>query len=197
MVYAFNSIQKREALWTDLKRIAGGINGPWMVGGDFNCVLTPEERLGGGFVLAEALPFQDCIDACALVDSPSMGAYFTWNNKRQPEDRVFSRLDRCLVNQEWMHIKNDFKAHFLPEGLFDHCPRLILNEGPPHSRKRGFKYFNMWSKAPNFEEVVTQGWEQVIEGTKMYRVAKKLQGLKQGLKSLYRAIFLILKEALK
>ncbi|XP_074313971.1 uncharacterized protein LOC141649174 [Silene latifolia] len=97
IVYAFNGITERESLWLNLKRLAGSIQGPWSVGGDFNCVLNVNERLRGSVSMAESAPFQDCLDSCQLMDIKASGAFFTWNNKQPPETRKYSRLDRyCL-----------------------------------------------------------------------------------------------------
>ncbi|XP_074296937.1 uncharacterized protein LOC141627603 [Silene latifolia] len=77
-----------------LINFASLINGPWMAAGDFNCVLSHTERLGGTSTDAEIDEFQSCLDACGLVDSPAQGAYYMWNNKQDASTRVFSRLDR-------------------------------------------------------------------------------------------------------
>ncbi|XP_074277993.1 uncharacterized protein LOC141601599 [Silene latifolia] len=129
IVYAFSGISERESLWSDLKRIARYSHGPWAVGGDFNCVLSANERLGGKVSTSESEPFQDCLDSCSLMDSQALGAYYTWNNKQPPETKVYSRLDRFVVNQDWMQSFPNMVANFLPEGHFDHtsCLTQLLN----------------------------------------------------------------------
>ncbi|XP_074277922.1 uncharacterized protein LOC141601529 [Silene latifolia] len=49
------------------------------------------------------------------MDIAATGAFYTWNNKQPPETRVYSRLDRWLVNQDWMDMFSDYIANFLPE----------------------------------------------------------------------------------
>ncbi|XP_074313453.1 uncharacterized protein LOC141648624 [Silene latifolia] len=94
IVYAFNDLVDRRSLWNQLINFASVINGPWMAAGEFNCVLSHTERLSGTSTDAEIDEFQSCLDACGLVDSPSQGAYYTWNNKQDASTRVFSKLDR-------------------------------------------------------------------------------------------------------
>ncbi|XP_074304851.1 uncharacterized protein LOC141639684 [Silene latifolia] len=118
-----------------------------------------------------------------------MGALYTWNNKQCPADRVYSRLDCFLVNQEWLNDYPLLYAHFLPEGIFDHTPCVVQSTLIDEKRARPFKYFNMWSLAPNFKETVQVGWTCMQTGTKMYELAKKLKNLKQGLKQLNRSRF--------
>ncbi|XP_059285826.1 uncharacterized protein LOC132039345 [Lycium ferocissimum] len=53
--------QLRETLWDDLRLIANNSNFPWMVVGDFNCILAPEEKRG------EEPDFLDIVkDVCAI-----------------------------------------------------------------------------------------------------------------------------------
>ncbi|XP_074320170.1 uncharacterized protein LOC141656972 [Silene latifolia] len=165
MVYAFNGSTEREPLWTNLSRLASGIQGPWAIGGDFNCVLTETERVGGSFSRQDAESFRHCLNQCDVIDSPAMGAIYTWNNKQCPADKVYSKLDRFLVNQDWLSSFPLLYAHFLPEGTFDHTPCLVQPTMQDDKRTRPFKYFNIWSLAPNFKEIVQNGWHRDQNGT--------------------------------
>ncbi|XP_074306200.1 uncharacterized protein LOC141641438 [Silene latifolia] len=73
--------------------------------------------------------------------------------------------------------------------LFDHCPCLISFEEVVVTRKPAFKYFNMWSKAHNFAEMVASNWEPKVHGTLMFQVVTKLKRLKGGLKALNKDQF--------
>ncbi|XP_074301387.1 uncharacterized protein LOC141632772 [Silene latifolia] len=75
MVYAFNDTGERKDLWTTLNGISSTIRGPWMLCGDFNCVLCPAERLGGHTTEKEISDFQDYLDHCQLFDSPAAGIF--------------------------------------------------------------------------------------------------------------------------
>ncbi|KAK9713772.1 hypothetical protein RND81_06G050600 [Saponaria officinalis] len=184
IIYAFNGVAEREPLWGNLKRLAGQVQGPWAVGGDFNCVTQASERLRGNVTAAESEPFQVCLDMCNLMDIPASGAFYTWNNKQLPKSRIYSRIDRLLVNSDWpIHFPEHY-ANFLPEGLFDHTPCVVGMKSYGHNRNRPFKYFNMWSMAPGFQECVSTTWSRHISGTKMYTVVKRLQLLKLALKQL-------------
>ncbi|XP_074288789.1 uncharacterized protein LOC141613945 [Silene latifolia] len=71
----------------------------------------------------------------------------------------------------------------------DHTPCIVRNVNLDGRRANSFKYFNMWSDAPNFLDTVKSYWNQQIDGTKMFRVVKKLKALKGGLKSLNKECF--------
>ncbi|XP_074305703.1 uncharacterized protein LOC141640924 [Silene latifolia] len=157
--------------------------------GDFNNVLAMNERIGSEVTNAELRGFQNCIDACGLMDIPAHGAFFTWNNKHEVGDKVYSRIDRVLVNDEWLSHFPETHTMFHPEGLFDHFP-CTITLWPKVIRKRGsFKYFNMWGSEPTFGDVVKQVWDYQIEGHTMFQVVKKLKLLKQPLNALNAASF--------
>ncbi|XP_074267269.1 uncharacterized protein LOC141590593 [Silene latifolia] len=157
---------------------AGNINGPWVVCGDFNSVLSHSERLGGDSLDAEIDDFQQCLDRCALVDGPAIGSYFTWNNKQDHATRVYSRLDRVLINAEWSVEMNDMYANFLPEGTFDHTPCLIQSARHQRTHRKPFKYYTMWGKSPHFIPHLVNWWKDSTGGTKMFKLVSKLKHLK-------------------
>ncbi|XP_074302966.1 uncharacterized protein LOC141637306 [Silene latifolia] len=123
------------------------------------------------------------------MDIQAIGAFYTWNNKQPPETRVYSRIDRFLVNQEWLDTFPDHYANFMPEGHFDHTPCIVSKDTRGHNRNRPFKYYNMWSTGPGFNHCVQNVWSQRIEGSKMYRLVRKLKMLKADLKNLNREHF--------
>ncbi|XP_074288629.1 uncharacterized protein LOC141613783 [Silene latifolia] len=113
-----------------------------------------------------------------------IGSFFTWNNKQDLETLVYSRIDRCLINDDWMSMFPEAYAYFMPEGYFDHCPCVVYPFGKPITRKPHFKYFNMWRLDPNFKQVVSEGWHKEFRGTQMFQHVCKLKHLKHGLKRL-------------
>ncbi|KAL9232264.1 hypothetical protein vseg_007392 [Gypsophila vaccaria] len=188
-VYAFNGIQDREPLWKNLIQIARTVRGPWVIGGDFNCVISPEEIVGGQFQQKAADPLRDCIHSRELIDSPAMGAKLTWNNKQCPDTRTYRKLDRMLVIHEWLIKYDQYVANFLPEGYFDHTPCIVHQKHHLHRPNRPFIYFNMWSKYDRFPSLVQQVWDRKVNRTTMFQVVKHLKDLKPVLKKLNRDVF--------
>ncbi|XP_074266679.1 uncharacterized protein LOC141589958 [Silene latifolia] len=189
MIYAFNDLHYRNDLWDFLKETALTCNDPWLWMGDFNVVLSHIERLGGNTTEAEMEFFQECVSLCGMEDIQATGALYNWSNKQAPADRVYSRLDRVMENQEWMDLYGHYVAHFHPEGMFDHCPCTIVDRKIEIGRRRSFKYFNMWGKADSFLRDVVSVWGKSYSGTKMFILIKKLKALKPLLKGLNRSCF--------
>ncbi|XP_074287958.1 uncharacterized protein LOC141613120 [Silene latifolia] len=161
MIYAFNNIHERASLWDHLRRIAGLVDGPWAIAGDFNCVLSATERVGGNIPNAEIEPFRTCVLGCGVVDIPAIGSLFTWNNKQRPEDRIYSRIDRFMTNQVWSDHFPDLYANFLPEGMLDHTPCLI-SSSTQSQKARSFKYYNMWGASKDFLPTIKCCWSNNI-----------------------------------
>ncbi|XP_074305950.1 uncharacterized protein LOC141641178 [Silene latifolia] len=178
VVYGSNDEGERVALWDHLKDMKVRYQGPW--------VLNFNERIGREVTGAEVADFRGCVDFCGLMDLKGQGAFFTWTNKQAPSTRGYSRIDRFLVNDDWMDLYPGAYVHFLPEGLFDHNPCVCYRRNSGITRKRQFRYYNMWSLDAEFKNVVQQSWSASISGTPMYNVVTKLKNLKGPLKALNR-----------
>ncbi|XP_074271085.1 uncharacterized protein LOC141595007 [Silene latifolia] len=188
LVYAFNGIQERPPLWDHLRKLAGQVQGSWAIAGDFNCILAASERYGGAASIAEMEPFKRCVEDCEVVDIAATGSLYTWNNKQRPEERIYSRIDRFMVNKDWCDLYPDKYAHFLPEGIFDHSPCLIRSSNSVKG-KSSFKYLNMWGSSKEFINTVKNSWDRCIEGTPLYKLTTNLKRLKAGLYQLNRDAF--------
>ncbi|XP_074299769.1 uncharacterized protein LOC141630931 [Silene latifolia] len=152
--------------------------------------MARNERIGGASITnAEMRPLVQVVHDCQLEDLSAKGAFYIWTNKHEHGTKVCSRLDRMLINVDWMDCFPDSYVHFLPEGLFDHCPGLIHFEGEIHRRGKPFKYFNMWSLTPNYDNIVSTGWHREWKGTPIFRVVQKLKSLKPDLKKLNKEQF--------
>ena len=57
-VYGLNEAMQRGELWDQLRMLAGIVQGPWLIGGDFNNVLNLNDRVGSTITLAEGDPFR-------------------------------------------------------------------------------------------------------------------------------------------
>ncbi|KAF7812560.1 uncharacterized protein G2W53_033536 [Senna tora] len=99
-VYGSPSRDRRKILWENLVNLSTVHNLPWLVGGDFNEILSPDEKWGvRDASLTRINDFQNCIDACGLTDLGFSGLKFTWCNKRPNGQIVFERLDRKQVKK--------------------------------------------------------------------------------------------------
>lgn len=152
-------------------------------------MLYSNERIGSNITIAETLQFWNMVTYCELTDMKAQGAFFTWNNKRECEVRIYSKIDRVLINTEWTDTWENSVANYMPEGLFDHTPCVVYRKEEHTRRKYSFKFFNMWCKAPQFLSLVEEQWQQGVSGKAMYRLCLKLKALKKGLRGLNRDLY--------
>lgn len=96
-VYGETNPSGRMALWDSLKTISGSINGPWLVMGDFNIYLSPEEKSRGATPSTQSMgALKDCIIDANLFDLDCVGDRFT-----REKEGVKERLDWAFCNQSW------------------------------------------------------------------------------------------------
>ncbi|KAK4734209.1 hypothetical protein R3W88_008470 [Solanum pinnatisectum] len=97
-VYGLHSITVRTSLWKTIQQLSTQITESWLIMGDFNSILTAEDRpIGSQVQLAETRDFQECINDCHLTELPTVRRKFIWTN-----GQVFSRIDRALINVKWV-----------------------------------------------------------------------------------------------
>ncbi|XP_059281014.1 uncharacterized protein LOC132034649 [Lycium ferocissimum] len=98
-IYAKCTPGERMELWSSLDILNRDIKLPWCIGGDFNVILHPEEKIGGlPHRNAESYDFSECMDSCGIVDIGYSGSNYTWCNNWRPSLRIMKSLT------EW---KND------------------------------------------------------------------------------------------
>ncbi|XP_056697530.1 uncharacterized protein [Spinacia oleracea] len=186
-IYAHNEAGLRQDLWRDLTLIHSAA--PWILCGDFNCVMAPEERIGAPVKQCDIVDMCGCMHNCGMEDLKSVGNLFTWNNKQQGIKRVFSKIDRMLSNQAWLDVYPDAEVCYLPEGQFDHSPGLLTVYPRVNGGKKPFKFFTMWKSSPVFDDTVKTAWNTQIGGSKMFIVVSKLKKVKIALKELNKSGF--------
>ncbi|RVX14869.1 hypothetical protein CK203_012174 [Vitis vinifera] len=170
-VYGPFSREDREGLWDELGAIRGLWEEPWCLGGDFNITLYIDERSRTGRITSAMRRFAQIIDELGL------------NNQSR------ARLDRFLATPCWLDQYSRVLHRRLPRPTSDHFP-ILLEGGGVRRGPSPFKFENMWLKAEGFQELI-KGWWQgiVVSGRPSYRLATKLKGLKQNLKTWNKEVF--------
>ncbi|KAK8701556.1 hypothetical protein V6N13_019943 [Hibiscus sabdariffa] len=97
-VYAPNDEFERVCMFNELRTVLSTLKIPIIMGGDFNTVVSKEEKYGVTLSRMAMLTFSEFIDDLCLVDFPLHGGKFTWSNLR--EYPSFSRLDRFLLSSD-------------------------------------------------------------------------------------------------
>lgn len=156
-----------------------------MVGGDFNCVVRPSEKVGGAIPsVASMAEFNAFACSAGLLDAGFSGVAMTWNNNRTWSANIQARLDRVLLNNLCQSEMPQLLVKHLPRGPSDHAPMLLSFESLSSSPSR-FIFQKMWVSHSSFLQVVSEAWNQVQidHPNAMVRLFIKLKAVKN---SLYR-----------
>ncbi|XP_059295426.1 uncharacterized protein LOC132048754 [Lycium ferocissimum] len=126
-VYAKCDAMERHDLWESVSYISLNHQMPWIVGGDFNIILSEEEKQGGLPVLQqETADFAQFVNMCGLVELKYYSSRFTWWNGRIDNDCIFKRPDRVFGNQELMQILSSNEVTHLIRKCSDHASLHVL-----------------------------------------------------------------------
>ena len=76
---------------------------PWILGGDFNSIVSLEEKRGGWARLGPASNlFQTQVDVLSIIDVKPSNGVFTWNNRQSGQETISEHLDGFLVFSYWV-----------------------------------------------------------------------------------------------
>ncbi|GJX84964.1 RNA-directed DNA polymerase, eukaryota, reverse transcriptase zinc-binding domain protein [Tanacetum coccineum] len=99
-------------------------NMPWIMMGDMNVTLKPNEHsCGGSSLTSDMIEFNDCINNIEMEDITSFGLFYTWTKnlfkaKAGDNTGVLKKLDRTMANEEFI---DKFPKPMLPEGKLSRC----------------------------------------------------------------------------
>jgi hypothetical protein len=183
-VYGPNRDNDRLMLWEELRGLMDRWEVTWCMGGDFNAIRFPSERLGSVRYVASMEAFSQFIFDKGLLDIPMMGGLFSWSNGLS-----WSRIDRFLLSSGWEERFPDVVQRRLSRVLSDHFPiMLVCGE----TRRGGgyFKFENMWLQHERFVDKV-KGWWQSYQfvGDPSNVLARKLKALKGELRRWNNEVF--------
>ncbi|XP_050946571.1 uncharacterized protein LOC127151191 [Cucumis melo] len=116
-----------------------------------------------------------------LVEPSVQVNWFTWTSKVHGS-RMLRRLDRILVNDEWLSAWPTLLVNVLPWGIFYHSPILFYPSFQQNSRVVSFRFFNHWLEDPSFIEVVARMWGRHEGVSPLVSLMRNLQRLKPTLR---------------
>lgn len=125
IVHAKCSVQERRVLWSELAHLYWNCSVPWLLAGDFNTILSMEEKAGGRLPnFTSMADFNDCITSLGIQDAGFHGSSYTWYNGQTGGNAIWARLDRVFYNPQWLS-KFPIKVSHLSREASDHSPLLI------------------------------------------------------------------------
>ncbi|KAJ6889554.1 hypothetical protein NC652_030338 [Populus alba x Populus x berolinensis] len=186
-IYGHNTPAERNTLWNYIAQ-ESAINShiPWLVMGDFNAILSAEDRTGGD----NAWPrhqdeFATCMSQAQLLQAPTTGLKFTWHNGQQGCNTIQKTLDWVFGNPSLFSAWPATHATVQPRHISDHSAIILNLNNLTHHYHSPFKFLNLWADRSDFLDTVTSSWQVPVNGNPMYRFTTKLRRLKTALKHLH------------
>ncbi|KAJ9542512.1 LOW QUALITY PROTEIN: hypothetical protein OSB04_029018 [Centaurea solstitialis] len=186
IVYGANDSMVRKELWSGLRQ-AKVIMGakPWALMGDFNAMLFPHDGFGGYSRRKACMEdFYHCVEDIEVLDVSYTGIHYTWIQKPKGGDGLHRKLDRIMVNTDFMELFNGTSATFLPHGISDHALGILCIDVGLRKKSKGFKFDNFMADEEDFIKIVANAWGKPVFGSFMHKLLVRLKSLKQPLRCL-------------
>ena len=158
-VYASPEWGKRRFLWDQLEVLDPGPEMSWLLGGDFNAIVSSDERSGGSTRrVGTCTQFSEFIFLTGLIDMGFSGPCFTWQR-----GNLSQRLDRFLCNAKWYDFFASSNVLHLPLMGSDHRPILLVTEADRNRNgQRPFRFVSAWNDHPDFKRLLHESWDSNI-----------------------------------
>ncbi|XP_016494260.2 uncharacterized protein LOC107813500 [Nicotiana tabacum] len=126
IIYTKCKPSMRIPLWQTLRLKSTSCSVPWCVIGDFNVIASVEEKIGGlPYQMKKYIDFLSMIEDYGLVDLGFYGPRYTWSNSIGLCSIGWKRLDRGMVNDNWLSSFLATTITHLAIAGFDHSHLLL------------------------------------------------------------------------
>ena len=118
---------EQRRLWNHLCTLHSSIyEEPWLLSRDFNIVASTMESSPIMLTISvDMKEFADTLIQLSVHDHAFTGPLYTWSN-HQLEGPLVRKLDRVLINDNWLPSFGQSMVEFLAFEVSDHCPALIM-----------------------------------------------------------------------
>ncbi|XP_071689062.1 uncharacterized protein [Rutidosis leptorrhynchoides] len=158
-VYGPHDDSGKQKFWDELsKAIVSDVNNAWVLCGDFNEVRNEAERFNCDFIEYMAKRFNDFVSDNCLIEIPMSGRIYT---RVSGDGLKFSKLDRFLVTENFLHTWKDLTACIMDRHLSDHCAIILMDEERDFGPKP-FKIFDAWLDDEEVSKVIEDAWDKEV-----------------------------------
>ncbi|XP_059310282.1 uncharacterized protein LOC132061497 [Lycium ferocissimum] len=179
-VYGLHTTEARRTLWVDLTQIQSTMQAPWLAIGDYNAILSEDDRqIGSPVQKVEVRDFSNFLDDTGLTIIRATGRDYTWTN-----GHTYRTLDRGLVNAEWMLQLHHVEILIMEPGCSDHAPLSIICVEEEETKPKPFRFLNHLAGHTDFLAIVHDIWGEESATYNMKTVWHKMKFIKQGMKQL-------------
>ncbi|XP_022041063.1 uncharacterized protein LOC110943633 [Helianthus annuus] len=180
-VYVPKKTVDKLALRNKIREVMIGVEGMWVIAGDFNVVRFQEDRKNSCFKNSCARNFNDFIHNMDLLEYELKGRKYTCV---RDNGRKLSKIDRFLLCSNFFNKSPDACLRGLSFSLFDHCP-LVLTINHTNFGAKPFRVFNSWLGKRGYRETVESAVnsQEDVSGPTDIRLMRKFNAVRAALKN--------------
>ncbi|XP_020674674.1 uncharacterized protein LOC110093946 [Dendrobium catenatum] len=173
-VYSSRDLYGRRRLWDYLEQHSRS-EIPYVVGGDFNCILSQDDKKGGKkFSFSKGpLEMKGFMNKSDLYDIVILEPKYTWCNKKNGTVHIHARLDRCLLNSEALELIRQASIRHPSRVASNHYPIVLKIFMQTDCSRRNWRFEDVWLSYPTAASVVSRSWSQWATGNAIDSLNKK------------------------
>ena len=115
-----------------IKQLGKQIENPWVCIGDFNEILSVNEKEGRvDRSSRQMVNFRQCLECTGLRDLGFTGSWYTWAGDRRDYGCIRARIVRAVATTEWCGKFPRARLFHLANLASDHCILLLKLEQVP------------------------------------------------------------------
>lgn len=154
VIYGLHTINERLKLWEELGKMVSSTQDSLICKGDFNAVLTGEDKIYGKPVQEmEIKDFNDFMVDVGMTELKAIGRGYTGSN-----GCTCSKIDRAMVNAEWMLNMRQREICVMQPDTFDHSPLSMELDSTKEVNQEAIKFFNCMTNHHEFLHRVKDAW---------------------------------------
>ena len=183
--YGHPQAHLRQFSWDLLAFLSDQYQLPWFCFGDFNEILSTNEKSGGLLrPQSQMEKFRNVVNFYGFKDLGYVGPNFTWCNMQEGANRMYLRLDRAFATSEWIDKFGEAKVHHIVDSTSNHCALVLLDpKAPKLPRCHRFHFESMWTKREECKEVIKTAWCSGIDLNTPNGIASALSACAADLKA--------------
>ncbi|XP_040990969.1 uncharacterized protein LOC121238196 [Juglans microcarpa x Juglans regia] len=176
--YGPPEIVKMKEAWLLLKTMKSSGNEGWFIVGEFNEIITNDEKWGGkAWPEGQMKLFRELKSDGNLYDLGWRGDKYTCSNSHTDATFTKERLDRAMANPQWMNTYIEAWVEVMVARTSDHKPLLVHIEIKIKGCKKAFQRWNKNRKQRNGKEVeektkILQSLQAVKNGSNVEEIRK-------------------------
>ena len=172
-IYNPCSVSLRAIVWQDITNYFTDQRSPGLFIGDYNEVLSHEDR--GSMIIDPrgSHDFSSFIQNLQLIEISAIDGKFTWFRGSSK-----SKLDRLFVQADWITTYPSMQVSLLKRSISDHCPLLVTTQGIDWGPKP-FRFQDCWLTHEGCLDIIKKAWRN----SNNMAIMEKLRSVKYDLKT--------------